>query len=145
MEKKERSSVCDTRREAYKKWTSITLRYGDTDRQGHINNAVYCTLLESGRCDFLFEDGESLAGKGTSFVIAKLTIDYLAEMTYPGVAEVGSKIVAIGRSSFTAGQGIFLADRCYSTGESVIVLLDESTGKPTPITDSLREILESLT
>jgi acyl-CoA thioester hydrolase len=25
------------------------LRYGDTDRQGHVNNAVFATFLETGR------------------------------------------------------------------------------------------------
>jgi hypothetical protein len=30
------------------------LRYNDTDRQGHVNNAVFATLLESGRVEFLY-------------------------------------------------------------------------------------------
>ena len=33
------------------------LRYGDTDRQGHINNAVFVTFLETGRVATL-EAGE---------------------------------------------------------------------------------------
>lgn len=139
-----RSTVCDTSREAYKHWTAINLRYGDTDRQGHINNAVYCTLLESGRVNFLFDGQDSAAGKGTSFVIAKLTIDYLVEMRFPGIAEVGSKILSLGRSSFRVGQAIFTEEGCHSTAESIIVVLDEKSGKPTPITDQLRSKFEKL-
>ncbi len=139
-----RSTVCDTNRESYNFWTSINLRYGDTDRQGHINNAVYCTLLESGRCDFLFDGKESAAGKGTSYVIAKLTLDYLAEMHYPGVAEVGSKILSLGRTSFKVGQAIFSNGACNATAESIIVVLDSESGKPTPITNLLQERLASL-
>jgi hypothetical protein len=33
------------------------LRYGDTDRQGHINNAVFTTLLETGRVEFFRSRG----------------------------------------------------------------------------------------
>ena len=29
------------------------LRYADTDRQGHVNNAVFSTMLETGRVEFL--------------------------------------------------------------------------------------------
>ena len=31
------------------------LRYGDTDRQGHVNNAVYATLFETGRVELLYD------------------------------------------------------------------------------------------
>jgi acyl-CoA thioester hydrolase len=30
-------------------WARDVLRYADTDRQGHVNNAVFATFLESGR------------------------------------------------------------------------------------------------
>lgn len=144
MSKVERRSISDTQKSAYKHWTSINLRYGDTDRQGHINNAVYCTLFESGRVDFLFENQESVAGANTAYVIARISLDYLTEMHFPGLAEVGSKIVAIGRSSFTVGQAIFWNDNCCSTAESVIVLIDEQSKKPIPLTDLLRKRLEEL-
>ena len=139
-----RRTVSETCREVYKHWTSINLRYGDTDRQGHINNAVYCTLLESGRVGFLFDGQNSAAGPGTSFVIAKLSIDYLKEMHFPGLAEVGSRISKIGNSSFIVSQAIFYEGNCCSTGESIIVLLDEQTGKPTAISDEFRTRLSQI-
>ena len=30
-------------------WTEDVLRFGDTDANGHINNALFATLCESGR------------------------------------------------------------------------------------------------
>lgn len=140
-----RRSVCDTMRGAYTHWTNVNLRYGDTDKQGHVNNAVYCTLFESGRVDFLFQaDGSNIVGPDHNFVIARITLDYLVEMNFPGVAEIGSKIMAIGNSSFRIGQGIFMGDICYSTAESVIVLTDERTRRSTPLTEGLRDVLRSL-
>lgn len=34
---------------AYPLHSRDKLRYGDTDRQGHINNAVFATFFETGR------------------------------------------------------------------------------------------------
>ncbi|MBX9689630.1 MAG: acyl-CoA thioesterase [Candidatus Obscuribacterales bacterium] len=141
---KERPTVSDTREEVYKSWVSINLRYGDTDRQGHINNAVYCTLMESGRVDFLFDGDRAISGEGTAFVIAKLSIDYLFEMHFPGIARVGSRIISIGKSSFTVGQAIYYNGKCCSTAESVIVMVDELSGKSRALPEQLRHKLESL-
>lgn len=139
------STVCDTERGAYKHWTNVNLRYGDTDRQGHINNAVFCTLYESGRVDFLFrQDGSLLAGPGKSVVIARIALDYLQELNFPGVVEVGSKILSIGNSSMKIGQGLFMGDTCYSTAESVIVLVDDETKRSTPIPENLLAVLRGM-
>lgn len=141
---KARTTICDTDRQNYKHWTQVQLRYGDTDRQGHINNAVYCTLFESGRVAFLFDESGSVAGNGRSFVIAKLSLDFLNEMNFPGVCDVGSKVTAIGNSSFTVGQAIFKDGICCSTAESVIVLTCETTRRSSPLTEDVRRLLQSL-
>lgn len=138
-------TVADSNREIYKLWTPINIRYGDTDRQGHLNNAVYCTFFESGRCAFLFdEQGDSVAGEGKSFVIVKLTLDYLVEINFPGVVEVGTRILKIGKSSFTVGQALFKDGVCCSTAESIIVQLDAESKKSSPITDRLLARLKEL-
>jgi hypothetical protein len=36
------------------------LRYADTDRQGHINNAVFATMLETGRVEVLYNPSQPL-------------------------------------------------------------------------------------
>ncbi|SRR5579883_1596454 len=144
MSKAARLTVCDTNESAYHHWTKVNLRYGDTDRQGHINNAVFCTLYESGRVSFLFEGEGGIAGDKLSFVIVKLTLDFLEEMNFPGVAEVGSKILRVGTSSFTVGQAIFKDGLCCSTSESVIVMIDDSTKRSAPLTDAVRARLESV-
>ncbi len=137
-------TVCDTNEGFYKHWTEVTLRYGDTDRQGHINNAVYCTLFESGRTAFLFDGEEAIAGTNLSFVIVKLTLDYLTEMRFPGTVRVGSSILEIGRSSFHVGQAIFKDGICSSTATSVIVQIDDITGKSSRLTESTLAVLSSI-
>jgi acyl-CoA thioester hydrolase len=140
-----KTTVADTNRQSYRHWTSVNIRYGDTDRQGHLNNAVYCTFFESGRCSFLFNDqGDSIAGEGKNFVIVKLTLDYLVEINFPGVVEIGSRIIKIGNSSFTVAQGLFKDGICCSTAESIIVQLDADTKKSSPITGPLMAVLKKL-
>jgi acyl-CoA thioester hydrolase len=42
------------------------LRYADTDRQGHVNNAVFATALETGRVELLHDPSLPLAEPGRS-------------------------------------------------------------------------------
>jgi acyl-CoA thioester hydrolase len=65
-------------------------------------------------------------------------------MNFPGTAEVGSKIISIGRSSFVVGQGIFMGETCYSTAESVIVVIDENTKRSTPMSEEFMQVLREL-
>jgi len=72
-----------------------TIRYGDTDRQGHVNNAAFATFLETGRVAFLHQNPRSLAPAGTSFVIARLTLDFRAEITWPGKVDIGTRVTTV--------------------------------------------------
>lgn len=119
-----------TERSSYRVWTSDTLRYGDMDPQRHVNNAVFSTFLESGRVSFLYDQDLALRAEGCEFVIVHLTIDFRAELRYPGTVDIGSRVLRIGRSSFTVGQGIFKGERCAATAESVLVQLDTATRRP---------------
>ena len=139
----ERKTVSSKDPQFYRHWTEVNLRYGDTDRQGHINNAVYCTLYESGRTAFLFDSEESIAGVERSFVIVKLTLDYIGEMRFPGIASVGSSVLEVGCTSFTVAQAIFKDNACTSTTESIIVLLG-ADGRSTELTDDVLTRLSPL-
>ncbi|HKF73194.1 MAG TPA: thioesterase family protein [Stellaceae bacterium] len=131
-----------TERGSYAIWTHDILRYGDTDRQGHVNNAVFATFCESGRVLFLFDEKLSLAGPNDNFAVVRLEIDFRAELFYPGRIDIGTRVLGIGRTSFRLGQGIFNGDTCAATSESVLVLMDETTRKAKPLTPQLRAWLE---
>lgn len=103
------------------------LRYADTDRQGHVNNAVFATMLETGRVELLYAPDEPLADAGCAFVVASLHLDFLGEITWPGRVEIGTRIARIGTSSFTVDQGLFQHERCVATAQTVIVQMNEET------------------
>lgn len=126
--------------------TSITetLRFRDTDMLGHVNNAVFATLFETGRVHEMFEDGRNVCPAGTAFVLARLNIDFLKELNWTDTPVVASGVERIGNSSITVKQAIFAGEKCVAIGESIMVLMDETTRRSTPLPDELRARFEKI-
>jgi acyl-CoA thioester hydrolase len=120
------------------------VRYADTDRQGHVNNAVFATFCETGRVEFLFDPEQPLYPPGAAFVIARLALDLRAEVRWPGTVEIGTRVEQIGRSSFTLKQALFQGDRLVATAETVIVLMDEETRRSTSLPPATVDTLKKL-
>lgn len=116
-------------------FTSVTtdkLRYGDTDRQGHVNNAVFSTLLETGRVDFLYQSGQPLTDPGTMFALVRIVLDYRAEVTWPGTVTIGTRLVHVGNSSLRLEQAVFKDGLCVASGETVVVQMNAETRRSQP-------------
>ncbi|EFH12321.1 acyl-CoA thioesterase [Pseudoroseomonas cervicalis] len=128
-------------RESYPLWTGELVRFGDTDRLGHVNNAKYATYLETARVALM---QRLLKGPETYFVLARMAIDYRAELRELGPIEIGTAVTGIGRSSFTTGQGVFQGPLCAATGEGVVVLVEAATRRATPLPEALRAALQGL-
>ena len=124
--------------------TSDKIRYADTDRQGHVNNAVFSTLLESGRVEILYDRKTPLAARGCAFVIANMNIDFHSELHWPGTAHVGTRTVSVGRSSIKLDQVIFQRDSCVATATTVIVQMNEATRKSHPLLQETVKFLSAL-
>jgi acyl-CoA thioester hydrolase len=119
------------------------LRYGDTDRQGHINNAVFASLCETGRVSIL-HGGGPLADAGCAFVIARLALDYHAELFWPGTVQIGTGVTAIGTSSVTFAQALFQNNHCAATAQSIIVQVNQSTRRPQALSADARARLDAV-
>lgn len=109
------------------------LRYGDTDRQGHVNNAVFATFFETGRVELLLAADRPLVGPGTSLVLARLEVDLVAEILWPGTVDIGSAVARLGRSSIALEQALFQNGRFCARATSVVVLVDDATRRSTPL------------
>jgi acyl-CoA thioester hydrolase len=130
--------------EAYPSRTSADIRYSDLDRQGHVNNAVFATFSEVGRVAFMYDPARPLASEGRNFVIARLLIDFRAELFWPGTVEIGTGVLKVGRSSFTLAQGIFNDGRLVATTEATIVMVEKETRRSTPLPPHTLDILHNL-
>lgn len=120
-------------RSDYADWTFDTIRFADTDKLGHVNNAAFSTFLETGRTHFLLDPARPMRHPGTTFVIAKLVLDFKAEMHWPGEAHIGTRCKSIGRSSFVLEQVIMQDNTVAALAETVMVMMDETTRKSTPL------------
>ncbi len=125
--------------------TGDVIRFADLDPQGHVNNTVFATFFETGRVMFLREPGNALSPPGTTSVLARLDINFLREMHWPGSVEIGTGIAEIGRSSFTFLQAVFHEGECAGTGRATMVMIDATTRKARPLPDDVRARLEKLT
>ena len=117
------------------------IRYADTDRQGHVNNAAFSTFLETGRVEFLYDPRNPLATGDASFVIVNLNLNFLAEVNWPGRVDIGTGVRKVGNSSLRLVQGLFQEGRCVANAETVIVQIDENS-RPCPLSDRARIFLE---
>jgi acyl-CoA thioester hydrolase len=121
--------------------THEKLRYADTDRQGHVNNAVFATMLETGRVELLCAPDAPVFEPGCTFVIASLHLDFLGEVTWPGQVDIGTKVAAIGNSSVTLEQALFQNGACVAQAKTVIVQVNESTRRSQPFSETARQRL----
>jgi len=120
-------------------WTDEKFRIADTDLNGHINNNAIGQLYEAGRGEIISSVLGPPARREIGAALARVTIDYLAEAHYPGMARIGSRISRLGTSSITISQAIFVEGRCLGMAESVIVFLDKATRKSSPMPEHVRE------
>ncbi len=120
------------------------IRYGDIDRQGHVNNAVFSTFFETGRVAIIHHPTEGLQVTGATSVLARIEIDYLREMHWPGTVEIGTAVGGIGRSSYVFVQAIYCEGVCTGFARSTLVLIDGATRKARPLPELLIGRLERL-
>lgn len=125
----------------YPFWTDEKLRNADTDRQGHVNNAVIATLFEAGRIEVLTDPRIATRPATTSIVVVRLLIDYRKELFFPGSVRIGSRIGRVGNTSFVFEQTLQSPDGEVAHAEATCVLIDLATHKPTPVPDTLRRFL----
>jgi len=129
-------------RAAYRHWSPVTIRFSDQDSLGHINNVALAQYFEVARTAFIYDVIRLARMEGTiEFILARIAIDFVAELHYPGSVEVGARLIRVGNKSLTSGYGIFGGERCIATSEAVNVFYDMNSRRSTVPPNRLREIL----
>lgn len=123
-------------------WTEEKLRYGDLDTNGHVNNACFATFCESGRVTLIRKLFPKADREGFFTVIARLEINFKAEVFFPGNIRTGTWFTKVGNSSFTVEQVIIRDDDVVAaTALGICVALDMETRRPLPFDDEGRALL----
>jgi acyl-CoA thioester hydrolase len=118
------------------------VRFADLDPNHHVNNAVYATYFETGRVTLMKDRGYGLMPEGLAWIMVRLDIHFRAELKWPGTIEMGLGVSKFGRTSVTFDQVVFSEGRCVASAQSVSVLIDEATRKPTPVTGEIKTNFE---
>jgi len=125
----------------------VEARSYELDPYGHLNNAVYVNWLEHGRLCYLRDRGHTYdsvpAVFGVHVVVVRQDLQYKAQVRLGDRLSVTSRIVRLGRTSFTFHQEIAYPDgRLAASGEVTMVSVGRD-GASAPIPDGLRSLLES--
>jgi acyl-CoA thioester hydrolase len=120
------------------------VRYRDMDRQQHVNNAVFATYLESGRVGLIYDPTGGLQVAGATSVVARLEIDFLGELHWPGTVEIGTAVEEIGRSSYRFIAAVFHTGSCVAVGRTTMVLIDRESRRSRPLPPELVARLKEL-
>ena len=109
------------------------VRFSDRDELGHVNNAAYSTYLEEARIGVL-------GGLG-NFILARVEIDFRAELREVDEVEVRSRLDRMGTTSFHLRHEIHGGGTLVAEARSVLVSYDYARGTSVPVPDELRRRL----
>lgn len=129
------------RRSDFRFFWPVTVRWGDMDAFGHVNNATYCTYFESARIGFLERWGLSFPGDGSGApVVVSQTIHYRAQVRYPSALEIGVRCAEVRHRSFVLEYAIFRPDSgdLVGDGNTVLAWVDGRVGHAVAVPDDLR-------
>ncbi|MDQ6795745.1 MAG: acyl-CoA thioesterase [Chloroflexota bacterium] len=126
----------------------VEVRFADTDAMGHVNNANYLTYCEIARAAY-YETvtGRPLPlgvhGAEEGMILADIRVAYRAPAFYGETLAVETRVVRLGKTSFTMEHRITAPDSRYgkarvvATAESVLVTYDYTAGRPIPLPERL--------
>ncbi|WP_312870344.1 acyl-CoA thioesterase [Gordonia asplenii] len=122
----------------------IHLRWGDMDSLAHVNNVQVARLFEEARVR-AFAEWFGERREGISMLVARQDIEYHSPLAYTQEpVRILVRISRIGRSSFQWGYTLVDPNGVTcAIAQTSMVVIDRTTGRPTPIPDRIRAILES--
>ena len=136
----------------------VRVHWGEVDRMGHVNNAMYARYIESARVEYFAQvgmcDARSAAPAPSNLVtprtvpdnagpiVARLSIDFRRPVLHPDTVNVGVTTTKFGRTS-AVHRYVLTSERfggeVVAEGEVVWVVLDYPSGRPLPLPDALRQ------
>lgn len=126
---------------SYRCWVDEHVRFNDLDPVGHANNNAIGVYFESGRLGMHAAMAPQVNLAGHAVVLRQISIDFLAEITFPNRLRIGSRAIRVGRTSWITGAGLFIDDRCHATSTCVSVLINTASRSAVPLPDALRAVL----
>ena len=125
-------------------FSTIQVRYVETDMQGHVFFGHYFTYFDVGLIEYLKAVGfgyKDFLEAGVDFFYVGADCQYKGRAFFDDTLHVHTRVSAIGNTSFTFEFAVFeqTTDRPISTGHIVAVAVDKETRKPVRVPDLFRK------
>ncbi|AAQ59615.1 Acyl-CoA thioesterase FadM [Chromobacterium violaceum] len=120
---------------------TISMRWGDMDAVGHLNNTYYFRYLEQVRIEWLQGMGFGIEPDGIGPVLASTSCTYRKQLTYPATLDITIELEKLGRSSLKLRHHFYRRDDpgvVYASAEVLLVWVDYKAEKSVPIPDAIR-------
>lgn len=122
---------------------TTTVRFGDTDAMGHVNNAKFATYLEDARVGFFRAhtgDTVSLAG----LILARTEIDFVRPILFGAdPVETDVWVEHVGTKSFRLGARMRQSGEVVGRAVAVLVAYDYAANASRPLSDEEKALLEA--
>jgi acyl-CoA thioester hydrolase len=101
----------------------LPIFYGDLDTNRHVNNVALGRYFEQGRLQTHHRIGidRAVRATGGGLVVARVAIDYLAEVHFGSPLHIRARVMSVGRSSMHQQQAAWQNDQCVALAEVVAV------------------------
>jgi len=122
----------------------IQTRWADNDIYGHVNNVTYYSYFDTAANALLIQHAAfDIHYSPIIGLVVNSSCNFLEELTYPEIIEVGVAISKIGNSSLTYDLAIFKQGQqnASAQGQFVHVFVERETKKSTPIPQEMRDAL----
>lgn len=119
----------------------ISPRFAETDALGHVNNTVIPVWFEQARKPVFQCFTPDLDPKKWRLIIARIEVDYLAEIIYGYEVEIRTYLLGLGNSSMQVRHDAYQKGCLCARGLAILVHYDYKKQKSIPIPGEIRNML----
>ncbi|GAA5123586.1 hypothetical protein GCM10023339_43710 [Alloalcanivorax gelatiniphagus] len=124
----------------------VHVRFSDVDVYGHVNNVKYFEYFQEARIQLLVAHGREL-GDDYHLVVAQTDVDYKRPILFrPEPYDCRTWVTRIGSTS-AVFESVVRDDRAggevLARARVVVVCIDNATGRPAPVPEEFRAIVEA--
>ncbi|RKG46679.1 MULTISPECIES: acyl-CoA thioesterase [Acinetobacter] len=123
----------------------IQTRWADNDLYGHVNNVTYYSYFDTAANALLIQKaGFNIHHSPIIGLVVSSSCNFMQELSYPEIIEVGVAIQKIGNSSLSYDLAIFKQGQNHAAaqGNFVHVFVEREHKKSTPIPPEMRDALK---
>ena len=120
----------------------VELRFADLDAYGHVNNAVYFTLLETARTKLFHDRFIEFMEQSLLFLVVKAECEYKLPIELKDVVIITLEMARVGNSSFDIDYVLHNDNgKVFGLAKTVMVCYDGKAKKTTRIPESFKQLM----